>query len=133
MKQTVPHGWWTQQYRYYGRRIEQHLDLLFRIVERILDCLLSETANMLHLDRFSSWYTDKVPGNSPYENSLERLLFGHVRGHDTISIMNDRYRIIRAYNLLSLAHRSAFPEISDLTKHMDIDARGWNQEAWHCV
>ncbi len=42
-------------------------------------------------------------------------------------------RIMRAHNPLSLAYRSAFPETFDSTKHSDIDARGWNRDAWHYV
>jgi hypothetical protein len=34
---------------------------------------------------------------------------------------------------LSLAYRSAFPWTFDSTMHPDIDARGWNRDAWHCV
>jgi hypothetical protein len=72
-------------------------------------------------------------GNSPYENELKKLLLGDVQGHDTLNTMNDRYRIMRAHNPLSLAYRTAFPETFDSAKHPDIDARGWNQNAWHCV
>ena len=88
---------------------------------------------MLRLDRFSSWYTDKLHGNSPYENKLKKLLLDRVEGHDTLSAMSTRYRIMRAHNPLSLAYRSAFPETFDSAKHPDIDARGWNRDAWHCV
>jgi hypothetical protein len=87
---------------------------------------------MLRLDRFSS-YTEKLHSNSPYENELKKLLLDNVEGHDTLNTMNDRYRIMRAHNPLSLAYRGAFPETFDSTKHPDIDARGWNQDAWHCV
>jgi hypothetical protein len=133
MRKTTPYGSRAEKDRYYGRRIEEHLDLLFMMVERILDNLPSKTANMLRLERFSSWYTDKLHGNSPYENELKRLLLGGVRGHDTLIEMNNRYRIMRAHNPLSLAYRSAFPKTFDSTKHPDIDARGWNRDAWHYV
>ena len=133
MRKTTPYGSRAEPDRYHGKLIKEHLDLLFMMVERILDLLPSETANMLRLDRFSSWYTDKLHGNSPYENELKKLLLDDVQGHDTLNTMNDRYRILRAHNPLSLAYRSAFPETFDSTKHPDIDARGWNQDAWHCV
>lgn len=124
MRKTTP---------YESRAVKEHLDLLFMLVERILDLLPSKTANMLRLDRFSSWYIDKLHGKSPYENEVKKLLLDNVNGHDTLKTMNDRYRIMRAHNPLSLAYRTVFPETFDSTKHLDIDARGWNRDAWHCV
>jgi hypothetical protein len=115
---------------YRGKRIEEYLDLLFMRVEYKLDVLRSKTANMLRLDRFSSWYTDKLHGNSLYENELKRLLLDHGLGP---GMLNTRYRMMRAHNPLSLAYRTAFPETFDATKHPNIDARGWNRDAWHCV
>lgn len=112
MRETIPYGSRAEPVRYRGKRIEEYLDLLFIKVERILDLLPSKTANMLRLDRFSSWYTDKLHGNLPYENELKRLLPDEVKEHDTLTTMNDRYRIMRAHNPLSLAYRSAFPETS---------------------
>jgi hypothetical protein len=79
---------------------------------------------MLRLDRFSSWYTDKLHGDSPYEDKLKELLLSDVAGYDTLGTMNVRYRIMRAHNPLSLAYRSAFPWTFDSSKHPDIDARG---------
>lgn len=133
MRRTTPYESRAEPDQYYGKRIGEYLDLVFMMVERILDILPSKTANMLRLDRFSSWYTDKLHGNSPYENVLKRLLLDDVEGHDTLNTMNDRYRIMRAHNPLSLAYRSAFPETFDSTKHPDIDARGWSRDTWHCV
>lgn len=116
---------------YYRRRVEVHLDLLFIMIERILDVLPSETANMLRLDRFSSWYTDKLHGDSPYENEYKIL---QLNGMCLISLeMNGRYRFMRAHNPLSLAHRTAFPHICDSNIHTVIDTKGWNQDAWHCI
>ncbi|PSS16558.1 hypothetical protein M430DRAFT_42570 [Amorphotheca resinae ATCC 22711] len=132
MRKTTPYGSGAADW-YDGKRIEEYLNHLFMMVERKLDLLPSKTANMLRLDRFSSWYTDKLHGNSPYENELKKLLLDGVEGHDTLRTMNDRYRIMRAHNPLSLAYRSAFPKTFDSTKHPDIDARGWNRDAWHCV
>lgn len=116
-------------------RIQKHLDLLFTRVEHILDLLPSKTADMLRLDRFSSWYTDRLNGNSPYENELERVLLDDVQRlrHDTLDRMDDRYRIMRTHNPLSLAYRSAFPGTFDLSKYPDIHHRGWNRDAWHDV
>ncbi|RDW69659.1 hypothetical protein BP6252_08679 [Coleophoma cylindrospora] len=105
MRRTTPYGSRAEPGWYYDKRIEERLDHLFM---------------MLH-------------GNSPYENELKKLLLDDVKGPDTLNEMNDRHRIMRAHSPLSLAYRSAFPKTFDSTKHADIDARGWNQDAWHCV
>jgi len=133
MRKKIPYGSQAESDRYHGKRIEKHLNLLFTMVERILDVLPSKTANMLRLERFSFWYTDKLHGNSPYENELKKLLLSDVNGCDILKTMNYRYRILRAHNPLSLAYRSAFPWTFDSTRHPDIDARGWNRDAWHCI
>ncbi len=128
---TTPYRSRAERGRHHGKRIEQHLDLLFIMVELILDLLRSKTANMLRLDRFSSWYTDKLHGNSPYENELKRLLTNTVEEHRAV---NERYRIMRAHNPLSLAYRTAFPHTCrSIERPEDIDARGWNRDAWHRV
>jgi len=67
---------------YYGRRIGVHLDLLFMTVERILDILPSETADMLRLDHFSSWYTDRLYGDSPYEDEFNKSLLNGLEELD---------------------------------------------------
>ena len=56
MRQTTPYG--SPE----DKPIENHLDLIFMVVERMLDLMLSKTADMLRLDHFSSWYTDKLHG-----------------------------------------------------------------------
>ncbi|KAL2063586.1 hypothetical protein VTL71DRAFT_5391 [Oculimacula yallundae] len=116
---------------YHGIPIQVHLDAVFLRMERMLDDYPSNTANMLRLERFSSWYTDKLHGKSPYEDELKRMLLAGMNG---LSTMTTRYRIMRAHNPLSLAYRSAFRQTLESYKHLDItDARGWSKEAWHCV
>jgi hypothetical protein len=39
-----------------------------------LDLLPGITANMMHLERFSSWYTDGLGSGSKYERGPERIL-----------------------------------------------------------
>lgn len=75
-------------------------------------------------------YTDKLHGISPYENELKRLLLNDIEGD---RVLNDRYRMMRAHNPLSLAYRTAFPETCRVGNHQDIDARGWSRDAWHSV
>jgi hypothetical protein len=101
------------------------------IVKRILDVLPSKTANMLRLDRFTSWYENQLHGWSPYEDKLEALLVGNRQGIDRPEHMNAHYRMMRAYNPLSLAFRSAFLKAPQLTKLLDINPRGGDQDLWH--
>ncbi len=62
-----------------------------------------------------------------------KLLLDGVTGPDTLQTMNDRDRLMRAHNPLSLAYRGAFPHTFHSTKHRDIDAIVWNRDAWHFV
>ena len=54
MRKTTPYESRAAADLYYGKRIEEHLDFLFMMVECILHFLPSKTADMLRLDRFSS-------------------------------------------------------------------------------
>ena len=49
------------------------LDGLFIGLDHILDVLPGDTANMLRLDRFASWYSDESETESKYEKELERI------------------------------------------------------------
>jgi hypothetical protein len=133
MMETVPYCSRTTQDYYYGQRIGMGLDQLSMLVEYLLDFLPSKTANMLRLARFSSWYTDKLHGNSPYEIKLKELLRRVDVEHSDLEITNRRYRIMRSHNPLSLAYRSAFPWTLNWDMHLGIDASGWDQDAWHYV
>ncbi|KAL8907230.1 MAG: hypothetical protein Q9207_001531 [Kuettlingeria erythrocarpa] len=56
------------------RDIQTEKDLLFMKVDLELDFLHGHTANMMRLDRFSFWYTDKIGGESKYESEYERII-----------------------------------------------------------
>lgn len=53
---------------------QRKLDEIFIGLDLALDLLPGNTANMLRLDRFSSWYVDKVRCESHYEKELERII-----------------------------------------------------------
>ncbi|KAL8917726.1 MAG: hypothetical protein Q9208_007778 [Pyrenodesmia sp. 3 TL-2023] len=56
------------------RDIQTDRDLMYVNLDLELDFLHGHTANMMRLDRFSSWYTDKLGGNSEYEREYERII-----------------------------------------------------------
>ncbi|KAL8762891.1 MAG: hypothetical protein Q9184_001187 [Pyrenodesmia sp. 2 TL-2023] len=56
------------------RDIQTDRDLMFMNLDLELDFLHGQTANLMRLDRFSSWYTDKLGGNSKYEREYERII-----------------------------------------------------------
>jgi hypothetical protein len=66
---------------YCRRQVEMWLNHFFMITERLLDVLPMETARMLRLERFSSWYTDKIHSNSPYEEKIKTLLLSWLSRH----------------------------------------------------
>jgi len=53
---------------------QRQLDEIFIGLDLALDLLPGDTANMLRLDRFSSWYVDKSRSEPHYENELERII-----------------------------------------------------------
>lgn len=55
---------------------QRQLDEIFIGLDLALDILPGDTANMLRLDRFSSWYDDKSRSESHYEKELERIIRG---------------------------------------------------------
>lgn len=50
MRKTTPYGSQAEPDRYYGKGVEDHLNLLFAMVERMLDLLPSKTAKLLRLE-----------------------------------------------------------------------------------
>jgi hypothetical protein len=133
MRKTAPYVSGAGPDLYYGKRIKEHLDLLFIMVEHLLDHLPSKTASMLRLDRVSSWYIDKQHRNSRHEKEHTKLLPDGVEGHDTLSTTNDRI-IEGAHDPLLFAYSSTFSETIDLTKHVHLNARSWqNRDTWHRV
>ena len=56
------------------KELEQVQDEMFLNLDSELDMLPGVTANMMRLERFSSWYTNGVGSESRYEKELERTL-----------------------------------------------------------
>lgn len=115
---------------YDDQQAELYFYRIFAKVERILDNLPTKTANMLRLDRFSTWYSDKLFGNSLYENHLKRLAPHQIEQSD---VLYSRYISMRAHNPLSLAFRTAFPSEFKPIETRGMEIEDWSRDAWHCV
>ncbi|CAG8974632.1 hypothetical protein HYALB_00009810 [Hymenoscyphus albidus] len=96
----------------------------------IKDNLPSKTANMLRLDLFSGWYTDKLHGESPYEDKMKKLV---LEMRVKLAKLHQRYRMMRAHNPLSLGYKGVFPWIVERPKPQEMAAGGWNRDVWHSV
>ena len=101
------------------------LDRLFVKLDLTLDLLPGVTANMLRLDRFSYWYTDKSGGESQYEKELERIIKSwenHSLKKGIVVRLYERYLAMVAFN----ANRKA-----RLFAPMDKANHKWDPDAWH--
>jgi hypothetical protein len=56
------------------KSLQGNQDQMFMDLDIELDLLPGITANMIHLEHFSSWYTDGLGSGSRYERGLERIL-----------------------------------------------------------
>lgn len=133
MTQKALFGTWVEEDGWNDKEEEEDLDLDFMSLERVFDTLGGRTACMLRLDRFSSWYVDRLHGHSKYESQLKRLLLLDLEGDDEISSMDRRYVLMRAHNPLSLGFQKAFPEHFTSTEQRDVDREEWNEDEWHRV
>ncbi|CAG8961754.1 hypothetical protein HYFRA_00006297 [Hymenoscyphus fraxineus] len=111
-------------------KIQKDLESLGIKVEEILDNLPSKTANMLRLDLFSGWYTDKLHGESPYQDKMKKLV---LERRVKLAKLHQRYLMMRAHNPLSLGNKGVFPWIVERPKPEEMAAGGWNRDVWHSV
>ncbi|KAL8900390.1 MAG: hypothetical protein Q9207_005719 [Kuettlingeria erythrocarpa] len=56
------------------QELQEEMDRVFVDLDMELDLIFGPTADMMRLDRFASWYTDKVGGESKYESEYERII-----------------------------------------------------------
>ncbi|KAL8672040.1 MAG: hypothetical protein Q9168_003492 [Polycauliona sp. 1 TL-2023] len=132
------------------------MDELYMQLDLDLDLLPGPTANMMRLERFSSWYTDLFGGESEYERRYERLFTTvgkievDVRVRRMWSLFR-RFACMRALNPKGLEHRYTINKIiKNLAKHISrsgtakhaaemigdaIDEKlimdEWSEDAWH--
>ncbi|KAL8725348.1 MAG: hypothetical protein Q9166_007408 [cf. Caloplaca sp. 2 TL-2023] len=129
--------------------LQEQMDELYVRLDLDLDSLPGPTANMMRLERFSSWYTGKIGGESKYEKEYERIFktwpdFAFIPS--MIAGLHIRYLDMRAFNPKSLKHRYEEGELSAilaqlplpagvkrLTKAFDLGLikETWEQDTWH--
>lgn len=100
------------------------LDELFAEFDLVLDLLPGETADMLRLDRFSSWYDDRTRSESNYEKDLKRIIKSwrnHRMKDHMIDSLHERY-------LAMIIFDPAVDRAVHLGTTNDDD---WDQELWH--
>ena len=103
----------------------------------------------MRLDRFSSWYTDKLGGESKYEGEYERIIKTWTNSFvqsRRIGKLQWRYRAMRVYNPRSLVHRHTRPHLSAILTHLSVSnnvksmkdaielgliSDEWDRDAWH--
>ncbi|KAL8676044.1 MAG: hypothetical protein Q9186_007399, partial [Xanthomendoza sp. 1 TL-2023] len=74
MEQKQPFGTWLDpDDPWNDAEIQKERDCIYAQLDLDLDLLPGPTANMMRLDRFSSWYTDIASGESKYEKEHERI------------------------------------------------------------
>ncbi|KAL9099555.1 MAG: hypothetical protein Q9163_004962 [Psora crenata] len=131
------------------RELQEDLDEISIDLDIELDMLPGPTANMMRLDRFSSWYADSLGGESKYEREYERIMktwrnsfLKPIR----MRTLQWRYGFMRACNPRSLANRYTVSQLSaimtslsvshnvtSMKEAIDLDliSDEWDQDAWH--
>ena len=82
--------------------------MVFMDLDAELDVLPGETASVLRLERFSTWYMDGLISESKYKQELERIL--KVRSRRFVHFnepahIQNRYRSMRSSNPRSLVRQ----------------------------
>lgn len=116
---------------------QQLADQLFVELDLALDLLPGNTANMLRLARFSSWYDDESGSDSSYERELKRIIkmwpSRRVQERRIYSLY-ERYSGMLIFNRnLPIQHRNGCSCIDALENagNSGTANSSWNQEAWH--
>lgn len=129
--------------------IRREQDQLFMDLDIELDLLPGITANMMRLDRFSSWYTDGFGSESKYEKELERILGTRCLGHynrNRPKQLQLRYAAMRSFNLGTLFYGYKASKSRDMTTcpspstdvrtiqealALGLIKEEWSRDTWH--
>ncbi|KAL8992347.1 MAG: hypothetical protein Q9169_007166, partial [Polycauliona sp. 2 TL-2023] len=134
---------------------QQDMDEFYMQLDLDLDLLPGPTANMMRLERFSTWYTDKFQGKSNYEEEYRRIIMGLENTDVDLGIRRvwslfRRFACMRALNPNGLErgytffqlvpmltdHASLFGKITHaadiIPKAIDLGliGDGWDADAW---
>lgn len=94
-------------------------DQMFSDLDIELDILPGTTADMMRLERFSSWYMDGLGSDSKYEREFERIF--KTRSNRSINSkqlikIKDRYAVMRALNPKSFYHMHQSENSQSITR-----------------
>lgn len=116
---------------------QQLADQLFVELDLALDLLPGNTANMLRLARFSSWYDDASGSDSSYEREMKRIIkmwpSRRVQERRIYSLY-ERYSGMLIFNRnLSTQHRTecSYTDALENAGNSGTTNSSWDQEAWH--
>ena len=93
--------------------LQQDLDDISLELDLELDRLPGETAELMRLERFSSWYTDKLGTESRYEEECKRLIKACPNialQHHSMVQLQWRHLALRAYNPRAMVTAPGYPE-----------------------
>ncbi|CAG8958739.1 hypothetical protein HYFRA_00011582 [Hymenoscyphus fraxineus] len=114
----------------------QRLGDRYLMMERFLDNVpqavegRSSTANCLRLERFASWYSDCLHGQSKYETDIMKIIFSGKRSLKDLQLeifcLDHRYRLMRAYKPFAVHLWNEFEPSEELPP----DEASWDEEKW---
>ncbi|KAL8789071.1 MAG: hypothetical protein Q9213_001334 [Squamulea squamosa] len=141
-----PGSWW------HDPTLQEARDKLYMHLDLDLDLLPGPTANMMRLDRFSSWYTHTFGGESKYEENYKRIIESWVEyGFSSRRLWSlfRRFARMRAFNPKSMQRQYTEPQLSGMLAHVRVPDSiyhmntrekvcelgladdDWDQDAWH--
>lgn len=150
LTEKEPFGTWLKaDDPWNDQRVQADQDQIFMDLDVELDLLPGITANMLRLERFSSWYTNGLDSASRYENELQRIIktrsYSRCNYNEPEQIQY-RYAAMRAFNPRSLFHWYKAPKSWDMPTRLvpSTDAttiqeaivsgtikEEWDADTWH--
>ncbi|KAL8771682.1 MAG: hypothetical protein Q9209_002873 [Squamulea sp. 1 TL-2023] len=141
-----PHSWW------HDPTLQEARDELYMRPDLDLDLLPGPTANMMRLDRFSSWYNRTFVGESRYEKEYESIIKSWPEyGFSSRRLWSlfRRFARMRALNPKSIRHQYTKPQLSDMLARLSVSDKSermnpwekayvlglvedeWDQDGWH--
>ncbi|KAL8760300.1 MAG: hypothetical protein Q9199_000082 [Rusavskia elegans] len=153
LEEKEPFGTYPDTGDFWGdENLQEDRDQLFMHLDLDLDLLPGPTANMMRLDRFSSWYTNAFGSESRYEKEYERIIktwtdyglssrrlwslfrrFARMRASNPKS-MERQYSRPLLLEMLSRAESGQLDSIDEASvsaHELGIIDDDWDQDAWH--
>ncbi|KAL8881613.1 MAG: hypothetical protein Q9198_001216 [Flavoplaca austrocitrina] len=148
LEQVEPFGSCPDPDDFWGdESLQEESDKLFLQMDLDLDLLHGPTANMMRLDRFSSWFPKTFGIESRYERDHERIIktwTDYALSSRRLWSLFRRYVRMRALNPMSKKRQYSRPglvkrvdsgqpgNMDDVDVSADESADdGWDQDAWH--